>query len=138
MVGDLDGFKQVNDRFGHLAGNQLLQQVAAALKAQCRGSDFVARMGGDEFALVLPGLPILAAIDAADRFVRAAEQASCEVSNGLPVSLSLGIARLGTDGHTAEALLEAADLRMYDAKTKRKQVKRAETLHSISKLAVNE
>lgn len=140
MVGDLDGFKQVNDRFGHLAGNQLLQQVAAALKAQCRGSDFVARMGGDEFALVLPGLPLLAAIDTTERFVRAVEAAARPVANGLPISLSLGVARLGMDGHTAEALLESADLRMYDAKSKRKQAQRSETLYSVppSKIAVNE
>jgi len=137
MVGDLDGFKQVNDRFGHLAGNQLLQQVAAALKAQCRGSDFVARMGGDAFALVLPGLPALVAIDTMERFVRAAEQAARPLSGPVPVSLSLGIARLGIDGNTAESLLEAADLRMYDAKTKRKQAQRAEALYS-PKLAVNE
>jgi diguanylate cyclase (GGDEF)-like protein len=141
MVGDLDGFKQINDRFGHLAGNQLLQQVAAALKAQCRGSDFVARMGGDEFALVLPGLPAIAAIDTMERFVRAAEQAARPLSGALHVSLSLGIARLGMDGETAEALLEAADLRMYDTKTKRKQVQREESLFSSSissKFVVNE
>ncbi len=56
LVCDLDGFKQVNDRFGHLKGNEVLQDVANGLREACRGSDYLARMGGDEFVLVLPGL----------------------------------------------------------------------------------
>jgi diguanylate cyclase (GGDEF)-like protein len=98
-------------------------------------------MGGDEFALVLPGLPAIKAIDTMERFVRAVEQAARPLSGPLQVSLSLGIARLGMDGETAEALLEAADLRMYDTKTKRKHTQRAESLYSStvpSKSVVNE
>src|SRR5581483_9763788 len=53
LVCDLDGFKQMNDRFGHLAGNRVLQQVAVGLRGCCRECDYVARMGGDEFVLVL-------------------------------------------------------------------------------------
>ena len=125
MVGDLDGFKQVNDRLGHLSGNRLLQAVAGALKAQCRGNDFIARMGGDEFALVLTGLPVLSTPEMVERFIRAVEAASRSISMEYPVSLSLGLARLGIDGQTPDELMEIADRRMYEAKTQRKMVTRA-------------
>ena len=56
MVCDMDGFKQINDRFGHLEGNRVLKLFAHALKETCREYDYVARMGGDEFVLIAPGL----------------------------------------------------------------------------------
>ncbi len=127
MIGDLDGFKQVNDRLGHLTGNKLLQAVAGALKAQCRGNDFIARMGGDEFALVLTGLPVLSTPEMVERFTRSVEAASRSISEDYVVSLSLGMARLGIDGQTPDELLELADRRMYEAKTQRKLVTRAST-----------
>src|SRR5262249_27588936 len=67
MVSDMDGFKQINDRFGHLEGNRVLRLFAQALKDSCREYDYVARMGGDEFVVIAPGL-------AADAAGKRAEQ----------------------------------------------------------------
>lgn len=120
MVGDLDGFKAVNDHLGHQTGNRLLQRVAAALKGQCRQGDFVARMGGDEFAFVLAGPPLLSTPEIQLRFAHAVEQASSTISAVHPVRLSLGLARLGMDGDSGQQLLEAADRRMYQAKSEHK------------------
>ena len=61
LVCDLDGFKQVNDRFGHLVGNRVLRRWARAMNESCREYDYVARMGGDEFVVIAPGLPADAA-----------------------------------------------------------------------------
>ncbi len=66
MVSDMDGFKQINDRFGHLEGNRVLRLFAQALKESCREYDYVARMGGDEFVVVAPGLTAEAAAKKAE------------------------------------------------------------------------
>src|SRR5271165_203051 len=116
LVCDLDGFKQINDRFGHLEGNRLLQMVANAFKEHCREYDYVARMGGDEFVLVIPGLSgdkLDERIAQLENAVRQAGQAVC----GEPiVSLSVGAAVYPGDGADAESLLSEADHRMYATK----------------------
>jgi diguanylate cyclase (GGDEF)-like protein/putative nucleotidyltransferase with HDIG domain len=121
LVTDLDGFKMVNDVFGHLEGNKVLCAVAASLRESCREYDYVARLGGDEFVIVLPGLKgpdLQSRIDLFDRVVRDASGAVCPQA---PVGLSAGIAQFPRDGGDAATLLANADAKMYQAKTLRKR-----------------
>jgi len=113
MVCDMDGFKQINDRFGHLEGNRVLRLFAQALKESCREYDYVARMGGDEFVVIAPGLPSDAAAKRADQIRALAKQAGLEVCAEDILSLSVGQAIYPTDGSDAEELLAEADRRMY-------------------------
>jgi diguanylate cyclase (GGDEF)-like protein/putative nucleotidyltransferase with HDIG domain len=113
MVGDMDGFKQINDRFGHLEGNRVLRLFAQALKESCREYDYVARMGGDEFVVVAPGLPADSAAKKADQLRDLAKQAGVEVCAEDILSLSVGQAMYPDDGKDAEDLLAEADRRMY-------------------------
>ena len=113
MVCDMDGFKQINDRFGHLEGNRVLRLFAQALKHSCRDYDYVARMGGDEFVVVAPGLAPDAANKKAHQLRELAQQAGREVCGEDILSLSAGYALYPTDGADAEALLAEADRRMY-------------------------
>lgn len=114
---DLNGFKQVNDRFGHLEGNRLLKEVADRLKEACRETDYVARMGGDEFVVVIPGLNSAGSARIVDRLGEAAREAGRHVFGEDLMSMSIGVAELPEDGCEAERLLAAADIDMY--KTKR-------------------
>jgi diguanylate cyclase (GGDEF)-like protein/putative nucleotidyltransferase with HDIG domain len=112
-VCDLNGFKMVNDTLGHLAGNQLLQAVAAGLKDHCREYDFVARMGGDEFVVILSGAqpPV---VRARVRQMRAViEQAAQRTCPGSSVRASFGTAVYPADGDTADQLLAVADREMF-------------------------
>jgi diguanylate cyclase (GGDEF)-like protein/putative nucleotidyltransferase with HDIG domain len=122
LVSDLDGFKQVNDRFGHLEGNRLLQLVANSFKEHCREYDYVARMGGDEFVLVIPGLTQEKLNDRIAQLEYAVRLAS-EVVCGSPiVSLSVGAALFPQDASDAEGLLSEADQRMYANKQDRRKL----------------
>jgi diguanylate cyclase (GGDEF)-like protein/putative nucleotidyltransferase with HDIG domain len=118
MVTDLDGFKQINDRFGHLEGNRVLRLFAQALKETCREYDYVARMGGDEFVVVAPGLPPAAAGHRAEQLRSLAKQAGFDVCGEQILSLSIGQAVYPNDGADAEQLLAEADRRMYMEKQK--------------------
>ncbi|MBS1824755.1 MAG: diguanylate cyclase [Acidobacteria bacterium] len=120
LVSDLDGFKQVNDRFGHLEGNRLLQRVAQKLKESCREYDCVARMGGDEFVLVLPGLTPDAVKKMIPRLRETVKLAGKEVLQQDVIGFSVGEAYFPTDGTDAEQLLAEADRRMYLFKSKAK------------------
>jgi diguanylate cyclase (GGDEF)-like protein/putative nucleotidyltransferase with HDIG domain len=118
MVSDMDGFKQINDRFGHLEGNRVLRLFAQALKESCREYDYVARMGGDEFVVIAPGLPTEAASKKAQQLRVLAKQAGFDVCGEEILSVSLGQAVYPDDGQDAEKLLAQADRRMYVEKQK--------------------
>lgn len=116
LVCDLDGFKQVNDRFGHLVGNQVLRGLAQRLKETCREYDYAARMGGDEFVLVIPGQKPEAVQTIEHRLRALAIEVGREVCGERLLSLSIGHAFYPTDGIDAEDLLAEADRRMYAEK----------------------
>ncbi len=116
MVCDLDRFKNVNDRFGHLEGNRVLRLIAQKMRSSCREYDYLARMGGDEFVMVAPGLTAEAARHKAERISELASAASKEICGDQLVSASTGTAFFPADGADAEELLAEADRRMYAIK----------------------
>lgn len=107
---DFDEFKAVNDRFGHPAGDELLGWAAGAMRAALRPGDALARIGGDEFAVVLPRTSLVQADEIADRL---------RLALSLRVSTSAGAASTETDGASAEQLHLEADRRLYAAKRSR-------------------
>src|SRR5579863_7970304 len=132
MVCDMNGFKKINDRFGHLEGNRVLRLFAQALKDSCREYDYVARMGGDEFVVIAPGLEAAAAAKKIEQIRPLAKQAGFDVCGEDILSLSVGVAVSPGDGEDAEQLLTEADRRMYLEKQKQ-PVKKDQRLHTRMK-----
>jgi diguanylate cyclase (GGDEF)-like protein len=110
----------VNDKYGHLEGNRLLHSVARRLKDSCREYDYVARMGGDEFVLVLPGLQPDQLGQKVDRLKAITAEAGREIFPQETIGLSIGQSVFPEDGSDADRLLSEADRRMYIAKQKEK------------------
>jgi diguanylate cyclase (GGDEF)-like protein/putative nucleotidyltransferase with HDIG domain len=119
LVCDLDGFKQINDRFGHLEGNRVLRSVAQTLRESCREYDYVARMGGDEFVVLLPGSDRESIQGRVQQLSRIASNAA-RLAGADFLSMSIGQAFYPDDGADAEQLLSVADRRMYKAKQQSK------------------
>ncbi|HTS38287.1 MAG TPA: HD domain-containing phosphohydrolase [Candidatus Solibacter sp.] len=116
MVCDIDGFKQINDSFGHLEGDKLLREFTTRLRDVCRGYDYVARMGGDEFVITAPGLTPEAAKEKAERLNQAAVESGRHICRRELITLSVGTAFCPDDGYDVERLLAEADRRMYSMK----------------------
>ena len=127
MVCDLDGFKQVNDRFGHLEGNRVLQLFARRVRETCREYDYVARMGGDEFVVIIPDLTPEAATAKAAELRELAVQAGREVCGEDLLSLSIGKAEFPKDADEVDTLLAKADRLMYGEKQTRSGKKNRRT-----------
>lgn len=116
LLCDLNGFKRVNDNYGHLVGNKLLQEIAKRLKAASREYDQVGRLGGDEFVFVLPEMKE-DSVDELKARLRAAVTEAAQVACGdEAVTVSIGCAFHPQDGSTAEELLSEADHSMYESK----------------------
>jgi len=118
LLCDLNGFKKVNDKFGHLTGNKLLQEVATKFKGSCREYDQVGRLGGDEFVFVLPEVTKDLLAEMERRLARAVREAGRTVCGETIVSVSVGSAIFPADGISGEALLSEADRSMYELKEK--------------------
>ncbi len=114
---DLDGFKPINDRYGHAAGDEILVQVAARLNATIRTFDLVARLGGDEFAIALVdvGGPV-EVMACAERLIKAFEPQFVAAGAAQTIGVSIGIAMAPSDGVDAATLLGKADHALYQAK----------------------
>jgi diguanylate cyclase (GGDEF)-like protein len=118
-IADLDHFKGINDRHGHLAGDALLRQTAQVIAGELRGTDAVGRYGGEEFLLVLPETDLQGAAAVAEKVRRRVQETRVMVEDGMPVqaTVSIGLAALGVEGIvTSRDLIAAADRALYEAK----------------------
>ncbi len=128
---DLDHLKQINDKFGHSIGDAAIKAVSTVLKKNARSIDVAARMGGEEFNLLLPGVDVDGGLIAAER-IRAAIEA-CDVEEVGHITASIGVATFFKHSDDMEELLELADQAMYSAKKNgRNQVKVAKSIADVS------
>jgi diguanylate cyclase (GGDEF)-like protein len=115
-VCDLNSFKGVNDRHGHMTGNDLLRAIAEGFRACLGPEDVIARMGGDEFALLFPLMDASSAWSHLEKLEMAVQRACTNLRIEVNISSSIGIAYYPDDGESAEELLGKADHEMYLSK----------------------
>ena len=117
LLVDLDGFKAVNDNFGHDTGDELLKQVASRVEAALRDSDYVARLGGDEFLIVVPQVSDQETAERVGKKVIASVGAPYTLfGKESKITASIGISMFPKDAREREALMKCADLALYEAK----------------------
>jgi len=115
---DIDHFKKFNDAYGHAAGDLVLSEVAATMQAQLRPTDSCARMGGEEFLVILPDTDAAGAVVAADRLRKAIRDTALALSDGKPLpalTVSIGVAQAGAE-EKASDMVSRADAALYRAK----------------------
>ena len=118
VVCDLDDFKLVNDTFGHAVGDQALNEFGTLVSGSMRESDFIGRIGGEEFALALPYSDIGAAAQSAERLRSSLEQAEFVIDgNRVALTISVGLSELRDEADTVSELMKRADDALYEAKT---------------------
>jgi len=121
VMADLDHFKQINDTYGHPAGDAVLREATRRLQSAVRTYDSIGRYGGEEFLVVVPGADEASALQQAERLRASISKAPIEVdqSSAIPLTISLGVtAPAEPEASNLESLLRAADLALYEAKRK--------------------
>jgi len=116
---DLDGFKQVNDQFGHQVGNVVLEQIATAMSQRVRSCDVFGRIGGDEFLAILPQTDRREAYILAERLREAVENYVLQIEDGYVIDfvrVSIGVAAYPVNGETMDNVITAADNAVYESK----------------------
>jgi diguanylate cyclase (GGDEF)-like protein len=124
---DMDGFKAINDEFGHLFGDEILRGSARAMQAVLRATDALARIGGDEFAVLLPETDLVGAEHVANKLRKALTAYGAQLSPSLPsLTLSIGVGQIGEDDDAIEDILSRADKAQYLAKSSGKALTRTQ------------
>ena len=116
LVLDLDHFKQVNDRFGHKVGDEVLKSFGGMLAKQARTNDLPARLGGEEFAVLLPETSIDKAEEVASRILKATREIKVSASDKANVTVSIGISQVRLDDKSIDDVMSRADRALYRAK----------------------
>ena len=117
VVFDIDHFKKVNDTYGHLAGDEVLRRVGQLVQGKVRTNDTTARIGGEEFAVLLPEVPCEGGVVLAEKLRKLIEdEVFSHDGTSIPVTVSLGVAAWQPGLSDAESLLKAADAKLYEAK----------------------
>ncbi len=117
LMVDIDHFKQINDTYGHLAGDEVLKSVTLVLSDMVRANDCLARLGGEEFAVLMPQTGLEQAYTAAERLRAAIAQVRCHLQDAeVRPTVSVGIAVAAEGGETLSSLMRRSDLAMYEAK----------------------
>ncbi len=121
IILDIDNFKQINDKYGHIVGDEVLKEIGSVLRNYLRANTIVGRIGGEEFAILLPGVPLEDAKKVAERIRKVIENRVIRIDENTEINLtaSFGVTQV-KKGDTVESVIDRADMAMYEAKRKGK------------------